>query len=154
MGAALGAKVARPEAKVVAFIGDGAFNSTVSALPTAVAEGINITWVLLDNGGYQCIGVYQDRHYGRRIATDFQVWPGGARYQIDYVGLARAYGADGEFAADAGALEKTLRGAVDREQNYLVQVPISHQIHPLPSGMFDVNTIAAGQTELLPAVLR
>ena len=40
-----------------------------------------MVWVLLDNLGYQCIGVYQDRHYGRRIATDFQVWPGGATYR-------------------------------------------------------------------------
>lgn len=154
MGAALGAKVARPDAKVVGFIGDGAFNSTVSALPTAVAEGINVTWVLLDNLGYQCIGVYQDRHYGRRIATDFQVWPGGATYQIDYVGLARAYGADGESVNHAASLEKALRGAVDQDRNYLVHLPIAHHITPLPSGTFDVNAIAAGETELLPAVLR
>jgi len=154
MGAALGAKVARPDAKVVGFIGDGAFNSTVSALPTAVAEGINVTWVLLDNLGYQCIGVYQDRHYGRRIATDFQVWPGGATYQIDYVGLARAYGADGESVSKAASLEKALRSAIDRDRNYLVHLPIAHNIKPLASGTFDVNTIAAGETELLPAVLR
>jgi acetolactate synthase-1/2/3 large subunit len=154
MGAALGAKVARPEAKVVGFIGDGAFNSTVSALPTAVAEGINVTWVLLDNGGYQCIGVYQDRHYGRRIATDFQVFPGGGTYQIDYVGLARAYGADGESVDNAHALEKALRGAVDRDSNYLVRLPIARNIKPLASGTFDVNAIAAGETDLLPAVLR
>jgi thiamine pyrophosphate-dependent acetolactate synthase large subunit-like protein len=154
MGAALGAKVARPDSKVVAFIGDGAFNSTVSALPTAVAEGINITWVLQDNLGYQCIGVYQDRHYGRRIATDFKIFPGGAAYQIDYVGLARAYGADGEHVSDAASLEAVLRRAVDRDSNYLVHVPIAHNIKPLASGMFDVNTIAGGETELLPALLR
>jgi acetolactate synthase-1/2/3 large subunit len=154
MGAALGAKVARPEAKVVGFIGDGAFNSTVSALPTAVAEGINVTWVLLDNGGYQCIGVYQDRHYGRRIATDFQVFPGGGTYQIDYVGLARAYGADGESVDSSHSLEKALHGAVDRDSNYMVRLPIAHNIKPLASGTFDVNAIAAGETELLPAVLR
>lgn len=154
MGAALGAKVARPDKKVVGFIGDGAFNSTVSALPTAVAEGINVTWVLLDNLGYQCIGVYQDRHYGRRIATDFQVWPGGGTYQIDYVGLARAYGADGEAVSDSGSLEKALRAAIDRDQNYLVHLPIAHNIKPLASGTFDVNAIAAGETELLPAVIR
>jgi acetolactate synthase-1/2/3 large subunit len=154
MGAALGAKVARPDAKVVGFIGDGAFNSTVSALPTAVAEGINITWVLLDNLGYQCIGVYQDRHYGRRIATDFQVWPGGSTYQIDYVGLARAYGADGESVNRADKLEETLGRAIGADRNYLVHLPIAHNIKPLASGAFDVNTIAAGEADLLPAVLR
>ena len=154
MGAALGAKVARPDSTVVGFIGDGAFNSTVSAIPTAVAEGINVAWVLLDNLGYQCIGVYQDRHYGRRIATDFQVWPGGATYQIDYVGLARAYGAEGESVNEPAALEKALRRGIDSGRNYLVHVPISQHIKPLSSGMFDVNTIAAGETELLPAVLR
>jgi acetolactate synthase-1/2/3 large subunit len=153
MGAALGAKVAKPETTVVGFIGDGAFNSTVSAVPTAVAEGINVVWVLLDNLGYQCIGVYQDRHYGRRIATDFQVWPGGATYQVDYVGLARAYGADAEHVSAASGLEQALRRAIDSDRNYLVHLPIAHQITSLPSGTFDVNTIAAGKTELLPALL-
>jgi acetolactate synthase-1/2/3 large subunit len=154
MGAALGAKVARPDAKVIGFIGDGAFNSTVSAIPTAVAEGINVAWVLLDNLGYQCIGVYQDRHYGRRIATDFQTWPSGATYQIDYVGLARAYGADAESVKESTSLEKALRRAIDSERNYLVHLPIAHHIKPLASGNFDVNAIAAGETELLPALLR
>jgi thiamine pyrophosphate-dependent acetolactate synthase large subunit-like protein len=119
-----------------------------------VAEGIKVVWVLLDNLGYQCIGVYQDRHYGRRIATDFQSWPGGATYQIDYVGLARAYGAAGESVSDPATLEKALRRAIDSDRTYLVHVPISQHIKSLPSGMFDVNTIAAGETELLPAVLR
>jgi acetolactate synthase-1/2/3 large subunit len=154
MGAALGAKVGQPDKTVVAFVGDGAFNSTVSAVPTGVAEGINVVWVLLDNLGYQCIGVYQDRHYGRRIATDFQVWPSGGTYQIDYVGLARAFGADAEHVGEAAGLEKGLRRAIDSGRNYLLHLPIAHDITSLPSGAFDVNTIAGGDTELLPALLR
>ena len=153
MGAAIGAKVARPEATVVGFVGDGAFNSTVSAVSTAVAEDLGVVWVVLDNLGYQCIGVYQDRHYGRRIATDWRRRPDGAPYQIDYVGLARAYGADGEAVRDAEALEPTLRRAIDTRGTYLVHLPISQSISSLPSGTFDVNAIAGGETELLPAVL-
>ncbi len=153
MGAAVGAKVARPDATVVGFVGDGAFNSTVSAVPTALAEDVGVVWVVLDNGGYQCIGVYQDRHYGRRIATDWQRLPGGTPYQIDYVGLARAYGVDGETVREGAGLEPALRRAIDSRGSYLVHLPISQGITSLPSGAFDVNTIAAGDTALLPAVL-
>lgn len=154
--AALGAKVGRPDVPVVAVIGDGAFNSTVSALPTAVAEGINVVWVLLDNLGYQCIGAYQDRHYGRRIGTDFKQWPDGASYQIDYVGLARAYGAGAEKVEAAGVLEKALSRAIDSGRNYLLHLPVDPlcNYRALASGAFDVNAIALGEPDLLPAPLR
>jgi hypothetical protein len=35
-----------------------------------------------------------------------------------------------------------------------LHLPIAHDITSLPSGAFDVNTIAGGDTELLPALLR
>ena len=154
--AAVGAKVGRPDVPVIGLIGDGAFNSTVSSLATAVAEGIGVVWVVLDNLGYQCIGAYQDRHYGRRIATDFRHWPEGPAYEIDYVGLARAYGMDGEKVEDPRALPEALRRAIDSGGNYLLHLPVEPlcNYRALASGAFDVNTIALGEPELLPAPLR
>lgn len=150
--ATLGAKAGVGGRPVLGLIGDGAFNSTVSALSTAVAYELGITWVLLDNGGYQSIGVYQDRHFGRRLATDF-AYPSGKPYQIDYVALARAYGAEAESIDSIGGLRAAVQRGIDSGGNYLVHVPTTGRPRATASGHWDVNDIMAGDTDILPALL-
>jgi len=151
-GAALGAKVAAGSRPVVGLIGDGAFNSTVSALSTAVAYDVPVVWVVLDNLGYQSIAVYQDRHFGRRTGTDFELATGG-RYEIDYVALARSYGADGVSVDAADALGPALEGALATGRNFLVHVPTAGRVKARASGQWDVNKITAGEPEIVPAPL-
>ncbi|OZM72897.1 acetolactate synthase [Amycolatopsis antarctica] len=50
--AAVGVKRAAPDRPVVAFVGDGAFGLFDADLPTAVAHGGGIIYVVLRNGGY------------------------------------------------------------------------------------------------------
>jgi len=50
--AALGAKMARPDLKVVALVGDGAFQMTGMELSTIVKHRLPMTVIVLDNGGY------------------------------------------------------------------------------------------------------
>jgi indolepyruvate decarboxylase len=50
--AALGAKTARPDLKVIALVGDGAFQMTGMELSTIVRRGVAVTVIVLDNQGY------------------------------------------------------------------------------------------------------
>jgi indolepyruvate decarboxylase len=50
--AALGAKTARPDMKVIALVGDGAFQMTGMELSTIVRRGLSVTVIVLDNKGY------------------------------------------------------------------------------------------------------
>ena len=50
--AALGAQVARPEARVVAIVGDGAFQMTGMELSTIVRRKMPVIVIVLNNGGY------------------------------------------------------------------------------------------------------
>jgi indolepyruvate decarboxylase len=50
--AALGAQVARPDARVVAIVGDGAFQMTGMELSTIVRRRLPVIVIVLDNGGY------------------------------------------------------------------------------------------------------
>jgi thiamine pyrophosphate-dependent acetolactate synthase large subunit-like protein len=152
-GAVLGAAVAAAGRPVVGVLGDGAFNSTVTALATAAAAGVSAVWLVLDNHGYQSISAYQDRHFGRRIGTDFEQSPGGETFRIDYVGLARAYGAEAEKVTGADQLEAALKRALAADGNYLIEVPTAAKVRALASGQWDVNAIAAGDTGLQPAPL-
>jgi len=83
---ALGAKLARPSAEVVAFVGDGGFGMTGQELATAVQEGIKVIVVVVDNGAYGTILAHQHRYAG----------PGqyhGVKLRSpDFAGLGRAYG--------------------------------------------------------------
>jgi len=50
--ATLGARCARPEAKIVTLVGDGAFQMTGMELSTLVGRGLSATIIILDNAGY------------------------------------------------------------------------------------------------------
>jgi 3D-(3,5/4)-trihydroxycyclohexane-1,2-dione acylhydrolase (decyclizing) len=52
----MGVKLAAPERDVFVFVGDGSYLMMPGDLATAVAEGIGIVVVIVDNGGYASIG--------------------------------------------------------------------------------------------------
>lgn len=84
--AALGAKLARPERPIVAFVGDGGFLMTGQELVTAVQEGLAIKVVVCDNGAYATILMHQHR----RIGPDALY---GVHLQSpDFAAIARGYG--------------------------------------------------------------
>ena len=86
--AAVAAKLARPEAPVVAFAGDGGFLMTGTELETAVREGAGIVVLVYDNAQYGTIRAHQERDFpGRPAAT--------ALGPVDVAGFARSLGASG-----------------------------------------------------------
>lgn len=83
--AAIGAQFARPEATVVAFVGDGGFQMTGAEIATALAEDLPIKIIVCDNGAYGTILMHQRRQVGEEYAVRI----GGP----DFAALARAHGA-------------------------------------------------------------
>jgi 3D-(3,5/4)-trihydroxycyclohexane-1,2-dione acylhydrolase (decyclizing) len=53
--AGLGVRLADPDREVVVMVGDGSYLMMNSEIVTAVAEGLKLTIVVLDNHGFQCI---------------------------------------------------------------------------------------------------
>ena len=104
--AAMGAKVGRPDALVVAIDGDGCFQMTNQELVTCAVEGIPIKVAVVNNGSLGMVRQWQTLFYGSRYSnTDL-------RYVPDFVKLAEAYGCVGlrcESTADVDAtIEKML----------------------------------------------
>ncbi|KTT14179.1 thiamine pyrophosphate-requiring protein [Pseudacidovorax intermedius] len=106
-GTALGVKLARPDARVVHFVGDGTFyfSNATSTLAVAREYGLPIFTVVLDNGGWSAVKEATLRMYpkGRAFATDeyASVLPTG----MDFAGVAEAAGAHGERLADPADVE-------------------------------------------------
>ena len=55
IAAGLGVRMADPDREVVVMVGDGSYLMMNSEIVTAVAEGLKLTIVVLDNHGFQCI---------------------------------------------------------------------------------------------------
>ena len=86
--AAIAAKAIHPDRDVIALAGDGCFLMTGQELATAVQHEINVVTVVIDNGSYGTIRMYQERAYPRRVmATDLR--------NPDFAAYARSFGAIG-----------------------------------------------------------
>lgn len=118
--AALGAKMARPDLKVVALVGDGAFQMTGMELSTIVKHQLPMTVIVLDNGGY---GTERLIHEGS--FNDINPW----QYQMlpEVLGSGTGYEVrtEGEFSL---ALDKAL---ADDTGLSLIRVHIGAADHSL-----------------------
>jgi indolepyruvate decarboxylase len=83
--AALGAKMARPDLKVVALVGDGAFQMTGMELSTVVRRGLPITVIVLDNKGYGTERLIHEGSFNDINPWQYQLLPqvlgGGTGYE-------------------------------------------------------------------------
>ncbi|KAM9863756.1 acetolactate synthase large subunit [Leucobacter sp. BZR 635] len=114
--AAIGAKLASPDRPVVCVTGDGALMFSVVELLTAAEQGLDITVVCVDNGGY---GEIQQNEEDRGIA------PIAVQLtQPDWPALAQSLGGTGFAVGEASALESVVAGAIATPGVSLVHVPM------------------------------
>jgi len=83
--AAIGAKVARPEAEVWVVVGDGGFQMTLCELATIVQEKLKIHIAIINNGFLGMVRQWQEFFYDR----NYQATP---LLNPDFAKLAEAYG--------------------------------------------------------------
>jgi len=83
--AAIGAKLARPEAEVWVVAGDGGFQMTQCELATLVQEKLDVKIAVVDNGYLGMVRQWQEFFYERRYAATPLLSP-------DFGKLAAAYG--------------------------------------------------------------
>ncbi|MEU0117395.1 thiamine pyrophosphate-binding protein [Streptomyces bobili] len=85
--AALGAAVADPTYPVLAVSGDGGALYSVAELATARQHDLNVTWLIVDDGGYGILREYMTDAFGQATATELT--------RPDYVALAESFGVPG-----------------------------------------------------------
>jgi len=83
--AALGAKLARPDAEVWVIAGDGGFQMTMCELATIVQEKVKVNVAIINNGYLGMVRQWQEFFYERRYAATPLLSP-------DFVKLAEAFG--------------------------------------------------------------
>lgn len=114
-GIALGAKLARPQHRVVQVVGDGGFHFSTPTSVYSVAQRyrLPILTVVLDNGGWQAVKEAVLRVYPQGEAADanqFHAQIGTEVRRFDQV--AQAFGAHGEYVTEPDQLQAALRRCV------------------------------------------
>jgi acetolactate synthase-1/2/3 large subunit len=102
--AAFGARLARPDAPVVALIGDGGIQFTLPELATAVELGLPVPIILWNNRGYGEIKTYMADRGIPQIGVDI--------YTPDFQAIARGFGCRALRVGGYAELRQTLREAV------------------------------------------
>jgi acetolactate synthase-1/2/3 large subunit len=104
VAAAIGAKLARPDAQVVCVTGDGAFQMYMQEVATAVQYRAPVVWIVLNNASLGWCKWIQRATGERYVATDFEA-------QVDFVAVAEACGAYAERVDEPGQVPEALRRA-------------------------------------------
>jgi acetolactate synthase-1/2/3 large subunit len=142
--AAMGAKVAHPEALVVDIDGDGSILMNIQEFATCHCESIPVKVLLLNNQHLGMVVQWEDRFFkGNRAHTYLGpvdnpeacgqgdgISPAG-RYP-DFVAIARGFGWQAESVAAKGSLEAALKRLIDAKGPALLDVQVPYQEHVLP----------------------
>jgi 3D-(3,5/4)-trihydroxycyclohexane-1,2-dione acylhydrolase (decyclizing) len=125
--AALGVRMADTGAgEVYVVIGDGTYlMGGASELVTARQDGLKVTVLVIENGGYQSIHGLQGRMTGRSFGLEFRDLD-GEPVGVDYVGNARSLGCRAWRAASA----EELREALDRAREHAGPSVIAIAVEP------------------------
>ena len=116
MPAALGVQLAEPSRRVIAIVGDGSANYSITALWTAAHYKIPVVFLILNNGTYGAL-----RWFAGVLKVDGVPQldlPG-----IDFVTLAKGYGVEGMLAATVHDLKQALTAALNSQAPTLIEIP-------------------------------
>ncbi|WP_406309125.1 acetolactate synthase large subunit [Streptomyces sp. NBC_00623] len=115
---AIAAKLARPERKVLAMMGDGSFLMNSQELETAVREHVPLAVLVLVDGEYGLITWKMELELGRHSHTRFT--------NPDLVTYAESFGARGHLVKSADELLPVLRRALEEDAVSVIACPIDY----------------------------
>jgi acetolactate synthase I/II/III large subunit len=115
---AIGAKIARPEAKVLVATGDGAFLMNSQEIETALREHIHMVILIWVDNAYGLISWKMDLELGHDVDTAFG--------NPDFVAYAESFGAVGYRIDAADQLLPTLRTALAADTVSVIACPVDY----------------------------
>src|SRR5215218_3593613 len=102
--AAIGAKIACPDAEVWVVVGDGGFQMTMCELATAMQEQLDINVAIINNGYLGMVRQWQEFFYNKRYAATPLSGP-------DFVKPAESFGAWGARVTRRGEVNSAVNAA-------------------------------------------
>jgi acetolactate synthase-1/2/3 large subunit len=128
--AAIGAKMARPEAEVWVVAGDGGFQMTACELTTIVQEKLDIKIAVINNGYLGMVRQWQEFFFDKRYAATPMLSP-------DFVALAGAHRVPAQCITERADVAKKVEEARSTEGPMLLEFQVQKEeaVYPMvPAG--------------------
>jgi len=133
----LGVKLAAPDREVYVLVGDGSYLMMNTELVTAVAEGIKLIVVLVQNQGYASIGALSESLGSQRFGTAYRYRTAtgldGDLLPVDLAANAASLGADVIVASGVVEFRAALRRAKSATRTTVVYVETDPKLASPPS---------------------
>ena len=126
LGAAIGAKTARPDRKVINIAGDGSFGMNLNELVTLSKHRIPVIQLVLNNSVLGMVRQWQRLFYGARFSETTLDRP------LDYIKLAEAFGIKGFIIEKTEAVEVVLKTALDLNEPVIIECRVDRDLNVLP----------------------
>ena len=139
--AAMGAKLAKPEHKVVVFTGDGSVMMNIQELATMADNNIDVKIVLLHNSVLGMVYQWQKLFYGHRFSNTIM------DTKVDFVKLAEAMGIKGVRIQGLEGFEANLQAALEGERATLIDVilPPNEDVLPMVAPGAQLDNMVLGE---------
>jgi acetolactate synthase-1/2/3 large subunit len=115
---AIGAKLAKPERKVLAVCGDGGFLMNAQELETALREHTCFTVLIWMDNSYGLIKWKMDLELGHHSSVDFN--------DPDFIKYAESFGAKGHLIRESDELLPTLKNALSDDTVSVIACPVDY----------------------------
>jgi len=116
--ASVGCKLAFPNRRVVAVMGDGSFQMSMSELGTIAQNHLNIIFLLFNNSNLGMVREYQNSVYKNTYSVSLYENP-------DFVKLVEAYGLCGKRVNSNSELKGALEEAMACNKTFLIECIVS-----------------------------
>jgi acetolactate synthase-1/2/3 large subunit len=130
--AAMGAKVACPDALVINIDGDGSFQMNLQEMGTIHMENIPIKMIILNNQHLGMVAQWEDRFYGscrgNTVLTNVRV----DRPYPDFVTIAKGYDIPGLEVYEESEIIPALETMLKAEGSFLLDIHTGYEEHVLP----------------------
>ena len=140
---AMGAKIARPEATVIAIEGDGSLQMNIQELATCVTEHIPVKLLLVNNQLLGNVAQWEDMFFHHNRANTYlgdiddpENFGKGDGFHVkrypDYVAIAKAYGWDAVSVEKASDYPQALQQMLDSPKPFMIDLRIPYSQYVLP----------------------
>ena len=138
--AAMGAKLAKPQQKVVVFTGDGSIMLNIQELATMADNNTDLKIVLLHNSVLGMVYQWQKLFYGHRFSNTIM------DTKVDFVKLAEAMGIKGVRIQGLDGFEANLKAALEGEGATLIDVilPPNEDVLPMVAPGAQLDNMVLG----------
>ncbi|MHB8672997.1 MAG: thiamine pyrophosphate-binding protein [Candidatus Limnocylindrales bacterium] len=138
---AVGAALALPNSRTIAWVGDGGMAMSAYVLPTAAEHQLPIAFVVIDDRAFGEIVNIQEQRFGRTIFSEFNAGGRNPEYSLDLATLAAAAGVPSQRVGPGDNLRAAMDWALSQQGPVLLDILVDRKSRVPSAGGFKLTDV-------------